>query len=149
MMKALVERGLIHASYEPNQENLALLFGAWEAAARADEEFNDYFRNHSPKETAVRVGQVWQDNDTRQRNDPTPRRGKVVKIFGGFATVEWNTGRTTQVSLKRFRPNSTGYKLIKDVLDGHAIGALALGWPNPRQVSHSPACGCPDCIGEV
>lgn len=130
MMKALKEGGwFVGPGDDP--EDLELLTKVWEAGKEADEAFVSKYFPSTPK-GEVRVGQIWQDNDTRQRKSHNPRRGKIVQILGGYATVEWSTGRTTQVSLKRFRPNSTGYKLVEDALDGHAIGALALGWPNPR-----------------
>lgn len=89
-----------------------LLVKAYEAARRADDEFLAENFPKAPK-GKVRVGQIWEDNDQRQRI--FSRHGEVVKIIGDYAEVKWNTGRTTSVNIKRFRPNSTGYKLIQDV----------------------------------
>lgn len=78
----------------------------------------------------VRVGQVWQDNDKRSYG----RKLRVVEIDKTHATVElvtqrgraWSglapgepprvqSGRRTRIRLDRFRPTSTGYRLIQDV----------------------------------
>jgi hypothetical protein len=63
----------------------------------------------------VKVGQVWQDWDTRFRNG-APTYKKVLKIEGGFAyCVSTRNGiviSKSRISLQRFRPNSTGYKLV-------------------------------------
>jgi hypothetical protein len=79
----------------------------------------------------VRVGQIWQDNDKRSRG----RKLLVVKIGKKYATVElvdartWpnrsaslrdddprraQPGRRTYIRLDRFRPTSTGYRLVED-----------------------------------
>lgn len=68
---------------------------------------------------AVRVGQIWRDNDKRAKG----RHVKVVEVDGTHATVAlWMTrsassntampGRRTRIRLDRFRPTSTGYTLI-------------------------------------
>jgi hypothetical protein len=59
----------------------------------------------------VRVGQVWADNDKRMGHD---RTGEVVMVSESHAFVLWSTGLKTRVKLSRFRPNSTGYRLVKD-----------------------------------
>jgi len=130
MMKVLQDAGW-HVGDSP--EYLDDLVRAWEAGTRAD---NDFMSNRSDGEfykdvrVLVRVGQVWEDNDRRQRANP--RRGKILRVMGGFATVKWDTGRTTEVALKRFRPNSTGYRLVEDADASatQAVGTLAT-WTNP------------------
>lgn len=75
----------------------------------------------------VRVGQVWADNDNRS----AARQVRVVEIDDTHATVELvgqrgrparghelrqeaKPGRRTRVRLDRFRPTSTGYRLVND-----------------------------------
>lgn len=71
----------------------------------------------------VRVGQIWGDNDKRERG----RTIKVVELeeIGGqpYVVVEVLTmrhgvvppkPRQTRIAQKRFVPNSTGYSLIQD-----------------------------------
>lgn len=61
----------------------------------------------------VRVGQVWKDWDTRHRDENPGRLLKVMEISGPKAVCsELTSGRTTWISLKRFKPTSTGYKLV-------------------------------------
>jgi hypothetical protein len=67
----------------------------------------------------VEVGQVWADNDSRS----TGRTVRVVAIEGDKAVVETVTyskhvyvggGRKqSRIALKRFKPNSTGYRLVE------------------------------------
>jgi hypothetical protein len=83
----------------------------------------------------VRVGQVWADNDKRS----TGRHVRVVEVREKHAVVElvaqrgraWSglrsgeaqrakPGRRTMIRLERFKPNSTGYRLIEDASDGAA-----------------------------
>lgn len=66
--------------------------------------------------TVVRVGQVWADNDWRSEG----RTVMVMEIVGDRAicSVAWPNHkhlRRTAIALRRFRPNSTGYRLISDV----------------------------------
>jgi hypothetical protein len=65
-------------------------------------------------DTAVRVGQIWQDNDPRFK---VVRLLEVVRILGDKAecnvTLDGKAGRPTKVQLSRFKPTSTGYKLLK------------------------------------
>lgn len=65
----------------------------------------------------VEIGQVWADNDWRS----TGRTVEVVAIDQTHATVKVLTngrgtyakpGRTSRVRLDRFRPTSTGYRLV-------------------------------------
>ena len=71
----------------------------------------------------IKVGQIWQDWDTRFRNHP-PTYKQVVKIQDGFAyvigfkTIEAdgslsNIISKSRIRLDRFKPTSTGYKLVK------------------------------------
>lgn len=72
---------------------------------------------------AVRVGQVWQDADPRAEG----RRLRVVEVGATHAAVELvaprepvsnaRPGRRTRIRLDRFRPTSTGYRLVKDVAE--------------------------------
>lgn len=67
----------------------------------------------------VRVGQVWRDNDPRS----APRHVRVVEIDGTYATAvlvngagrHWGRERRSRIRLDRFRPTSTGYRLVQDV----------------------------------
>jgi hypothetical protein len=80
----------------------------------------------------VRVGQVWADNDKRAEG----RRVRVVEVGRTHAVVELvdqrgrpargheaqqkaEAGRRTRIRLDRFRPTSTGYRLVRDA-DGGA-----------------------------
>lgn len=68
----------------------------------------------------VRVGQVWEDMDKRGYG----RHVKVIEVSGNVATVEQvsarvgyddKPGRRTKIKVDRFRPTSTGYRLVTDV----------------------------------
>lgn len=73
----------------------------------------------------VQVGQVWKDNDKRI---PVERYLQVVRLgigpWAGYAycvrVMQTSTGwtpiapATTQINLKRFKPNATGYVLVDD-----------------------------------
>lgn len=63
--------------------------------------------------SAVRVGQVWEDNDWRSKG----RQVLVLAVDETHATVKSPSGhgRQTRIRLDRFRPNSTGYVLVKDI----------------------------------
>ena len=59
----------------------------------------------------VQVGQIWADNDARG----IVRQVKVVSLHDGYAVViNQRTGRLTRIRLTRFRPTSTGYRLIAE-----------------------------------
>ena len=59
----------------------------------------------------VKVGQIWADNDSRGYS----RQVKVVVLTDEYAFVEdVRTVRRTRIRLNRFRPTSTGYRLIQD-----------------------------------
>lgn len=59
----------------------------------------------------VKVGQRWKDNDRRSGG----RIGKVLEVGETHARVEWYSGTSTRIRLDRFKPTSTGYRLIEDV----------------------------------
>lgn len=64
----------------------------------------------------VRVGQVWADNDSRSEG----RKLMVMAITDGKAicSVAWPDNKTrkrTAIRLDRFKPTSTGYRLVSDV----------------------------------
>ncbi len=60
----------------------------------------------------VQVGQVWADNDWRSSSREHLR---VVAIEDTHAVVERLNGtRRTRIRLDRFKPTSTGYRLISE-----------------------------------
>jgi hypothetical protein len=61
----------------------------------------------------VKVGQVWKDNDPRRNYR---RDLKVLSIDGDRAVVQHpnGIGRKTKIRLDRFRPTTTGYKLVSE-----------------------------------
>jgi hypothetical protein len=69
---------------------------------------------------AVKVGQIWEDNDPRMEG----RRVRVTAIDDTHATVvlcqprppvsSAKPGRRTRIRLDRFRPTSTGYRYVAD-----------------------------------
>lgn len=70
----------------------------------------------------VRVGQVWEDNDSRSKG----RTFRVTSVEGDVVVVEnlTRTGggsllpgakRVNRIQRKRFKPTSTGYRLREDV----------------------------------
>ena len=73
-----------------------------------------------PTNSPVQVGQVWADNDPRVYG----RTVKVEAIDGDKAVCrvlatpvdypQGRTGHTTKISIGRFKPTSTGYRLIRD-----------------------------------
>lgn len=87
-----------------------------------------------PNEVTVRVGQIWADNDPRNAG----RTLRVDAVAAGKALCttltnaddqqrgldgvgrlpkSWYTdrrGKQTKISLKRFKPNATGYRLVED-----------------------------------
>lgn len=77
-----------------------------------------------PAATTPSVGQVWADNDWRSAG----RKLLIVKIEGDYAicSVVWphhKTRKRTKVALRRFRPNSTGYRLVSDLPKAVGIDA--------------------------
>jgi hypothetical protein len=63
----------------------------------------------------VKVGQIWKDWDVRTRGTH-PRQIKVLEIVGEKAIVQSPSGMgaKTKIKLSRFKPNSTGYKLVSE-----------------------------------
>jgi hypothetical protein len=63
----------------------------------------------------VKVGQTWQDWDSRYRSQ-TPVYKKVLRIADGFAYCESTRNGVviskSRISLQRFRPSHNGYKLV-------------------------------------
>lgn len=66
-------------------------------------------------EIEVKPGQVWTDNDWRSKG----RLLKVLAVDETHATVQSPSGlgRMTRIRLDRFRPTSTGYRLVKPTDD--------------------------------
>jgi hypothetical protein len=63
----------------------------------------------------VRVGQIWEDNDRRITEGAYRRRFKVLAIEDGKALVETMNNeprRRTKIKLDRFKPTSTGYRIV-------------------------------------
>jgi hypothetical protein len=69
-------------------------------------------------DVTVRVGQVWADLDKRSKG----RRIRVLEVGQYHATVRdadavpgaWPPARKTRIRLDRFRPTSTGYRLVSE-----------------------------------
>lgn len=94
----------------------------------------------------VQVGQVWEDCDWRQRQKP--RRVRVVAVPPaldtypnprelGIVVENVATGKKSTIRLRRFKPNSTGYRLIEaapgaisevDVWTERRSGSTGLDW---------------------
>ena len=67
--------------------------------------------------TDVKAGHVWQDWDSRFSNQ-TPTYKQVMWVKDGYAFCESHTEgkavrRRCRIRLDRFRPRSTGYRLVK------------------------------------
>lgn len=81
-------------------------------------------------EPIVEPGQTWADNDPRSKGRTlrvervedgkavctilTNRDAAQRELDRGSAWVTDMRGKTTRISLKRFRPINTGYRLIQD-----------------------------------
>lgn len=73
----------------------------------------------------VKVGQIWQDYDSRFRGRETARLVCVMEIVDvpkpyAKVVVSYNDGmnwwpRVWRIRLDRFKPNSTGYQLVGNV----------------------------------
>ena len=64
----------------------------------------------------VKVGQIWQDNDPRVQMMKPVRTVEVLIVDDTHAVCQnRDTGRITRIKVSRFKANSTGYLLIKDV----------------------------------
>ncbi|MGW4467489.1 DUF6354 family protein [Micromonospora sp. NPDC004704] len=61
---------------------------------------------------AVAVGQVWADNDRRSAG----RKVRIIHVTESHAVVgpadPKARGRATRIRLDRFRPTTTGYRLL-------------------------------------
>jgi hypothetical protein len=90
-----------------------------------------------PEQPKVRVGQVWESCDKREL--PTPwggrkggqKRVRVQRIvvdgtrrYADCELVNAEPGerKATRIRIDRFRPTSTGYKLVKDIPAEAATG---------------------------
>lgn len=78
---------------------------------------------------AVQPGQIWADNDPRS----TGRHIRVLTVDETHADVEQHLprrhspakpSRTTRIRLDRFRPTSTGYRLVRNA-DGTPVEGQA------------------------
>ena len=57
----------------------------------------------------VEIGQVWESMDPREHG----RRVKIIQIVGDFAmTQNVETDKLGHISLKSFKPNSRGWRLL-------------------------------------
>lgn len=73
----------------------------------------------------VEVGQVWIDNDKRQKGQrgvrvvnrvPIGAYAEVMVLFRASSTDPWKeSNRMTRIKLDRFRPTATGYRLQTDM----------------------------------
>lgn len=67
----------------------------------------------------VRVGQVWEDNDPRITGCRRQIKVLEIKVKNGAikAVVQHPSGlgAKTRIRIDRFRPTSTGYRLVQDV----------------------------------
>jgi len=65
----------------------------------------------------VKVGQIWQDNDPRMQMIKPVRTVEVLEVDDTHATCKnCYSGKITRIRLNRFKANSTGYCLIKDLI---------------------------------
>lgn len=69
----------------------------------------------------VRPGQIWADNDPRSAGrhllvvDVGPTHAEVELAVPRPPVSSAKPGRRTRIRLDRFRPTSTGYRLVTDV----------------------------------
>jgi len=65
--------------------------------------------------TTVKVGQIWQCNDPRYKHEP--RQIEIIRIFDDVFALCRNikNGVISKNRLDRFKENSRGFCLIKDV----------------------------------
>lgn len=93
--------------------------------------------DQSPEDARPKVGQVWADNDWRSKG----REVLIVAIDETHATVEVTAaqplsgrpttiGRQTRIRLNRFKPTSTGYRLID-------CGGCGIDEPCPLDAPHN------------
>ena len=88
-------------------------------------------------EVVVRPGQVWADNDVRSKgrtvrvvevgsltaiceiltnSDAHQEYVDGVRSMAGYRPVDMR-GRRTQIALRRFKPTSTGFRLLEEASD--------------------------------
>ena len=61
--------------------------------------------------TIPKIGQVWEDCDKRFSGNPA--RKIILAIEEGFAICRSEpSGKTVKIALRRFKPTSTGYRVI-------------------------------------
>jgi hypothetical protein len=62
--------------------------------------------------TNVAVGQIWIDTDSRLRKSRAVRKLRIERVTEDVAFVRnVETNRVGRISLERFKPTSTGYRL--------------------------------------
>ena len=65
---------------------------------------------------SVKVGQVWKDNDVRHTSIRLVEVKAVTATHAEcLSTSAGQKGRKVKIRLDRFKPNSTGYILYRDV----------------------------------
>jgi hypothetical protein len=63
----------------------------------------------------VKVGQVWEDWDSRFRDSQQRRLISIERIDGAYAYCSGlSTGKKTRVRVDRFRPTASGYRLVSE-----------------------------------
>lgn len=70
----------------------------------------------------VRIGQIWADNDKRSEGRHLLVVGQTLKGTRFYAICQTCLAdgqvisqRVTSIKMNRFKPTSTGYRLVKDV----------------------------------
>lgn len=120
---SIVAEGEIALSVDKRQmmTDIAALLRQGAAAVEVERD-----RAFPESEPVVKAGQVWADNDKRSEG----RKVRILSVGETHAVVEQyvprgssaKPGRQTQIRLDRFRPTSTGYRLVQDV-EGQASHA--------------------------
>jgi hypothetical protein len=64
--------------------------------------------------TEVKAGQVWLDWDKRFRGSGHERRIHIESVDEKYAYCLSDGVKKVRIRLDRFRPNSTGYKLLRE-----------------------------------
>jgi hypothetical protein len=65
----------------------------------------------------VKIGQLWQDNDPRYKKVRTLRIDELWVNSRGELRARCHvleTGRAAFIAVRRFKPTSTGYRLVKE-----------------------------------
>lgn len=91
----------------------------------------------------VKVGQIWADNDIRSAG----RRLTIVAVSKDRVIARPSGGgRTANIRRDRFRPTSTGYRLVSDVSSSGAARAkeAVLALPSVNQEHAWAILGLPD-----